>query len=161
MASRNEQSNEWKCRWGVRQQRRQQMALEVVNADGRHAQRIGQRACHAGSDEKRTRQAGTLGECDAFDLREVATGLGEDLADQGEDPANVVARGELRHHAAVFGMHLDLRVQGLGEQTTALWRYRTTALWRNGTRARCRRAGAGIGEAVERDPGFVAGCLDT
>ena len=70
---------------------------------------------------------------------------GEDLADQGEDAANVVAGGELRHHAAVLGVHLDLRVQGLGEQ----------ALARGGE-----RAARAVGEPVQRDSGFVAGCLD-
>ncbi len=70
---------------------------------------------------------------------------GQDLADQRKDPADMVARGELGHHTAVLGVHLDLRVQRLAEEAMA----------------RCGRAGlAGIGQPVERDPGFVAGRLD-
>ncbi len=44
-------------------------------------------------------------------------GLVEDLTDQGEGLADMVAGGELRHHAAELGVDLDLTVDGMSEQS--------------------------------------------
>ena len=58
----------------------------------------------------------------------------------------MVAGGELRHHAAVLGVHLDLRVQGLAEQALA----RADAC-----------APPGVRQPVQRHSGFVTGRLDS
>ena len=43
-------------------------------------------------------------------------GLGQGLADQRQQLAHVVAAGQLRHHAAVFGVQGDLAVDRVGAQ---------------------------------------------
>ncbi len=58
---------------------------------------------------KRARQAraGRIGH--GADVRHLQAGLLQHLAGQGHDAANVVARGEFRHHATIFLVHGDLR----------------------------------------------------
>ena len=61
-------------------------------------------------------------------------GLGQDRVQQRQHPPDVVPRGQFRHHPAEGHVHVDLRVQGVGQQA---------------------------GLAVEQgEPGLVAGGLD-
>ena len=64
----------------------------------------------------------------------VESGLGQGLADQRQQLAHVVARGQFGHHAAIFGVQFDLAVQGVREQAALA--------------------------VVDGHPGFVAGGLD-
>jgi len=84
------------------------MAFQVVNANGGYAQRVRQTVGHAGADQKGTGQARAFGIGDCVDLIQRPPAGGEHLAGQGQQAPDVVAGGKLRHHAAVFGMHVDL-----------------------------------------------------
>ena len=52
-----------------RQQRRQQVAFEMMHADRRHAEREGQRRADAGADQQRAGESGALGVGDGVDGR--------------------------------------------------------------------------------------------
>ncbi len=71
----------------------------------------------AGADQQRAGQAGAARVGDDVDRVEVGAGRAQDLARQRQDAPDVVARGQFGHDAAVVGVHLDLAVQGLGEQS--------------------------------------------
>ena len=64
-----------------------------------------------------------------------AARLLQDLPGQRQHAPDVVARSQFRHHAAVFGVHRHLGMQGVGEQ-------------------------AALG-MVQRNAGFVAGGFDS
>ena len=100
-----------------REERRQQVALEVVDAERRLAERRSQRAGDTGADQQRAGQARAARVGDDVDVApSVGAGRAQDLARQRQDAADVVARSELRNDAAVVGVHLDLAVQRLREQ---------------------------------------------
>src|SRR5690606_9569020 len=116
------------------EQGRQEMALEMVDPDGRLAQREGRGGPEGGAHQQRAGQARPGGIGDRVDRVEGdARGLA-DLAHEARQAPDVVARGELRDHAAVALVHRHLGMQRLAEQ-----------------------AGAGV---VEGDAGLVAGSLD-
>lgn len=104
-----------------------------------HRQR-GDAACHgegfghARAHEQRARQAraGSVGH--RIDIGRAQARLGERLLEQHGQAADVIARGELGHHATIRGVQVDLRVQPVREQ-------------------------AGIG-VVDRDAGFITGGFD-
>src|SRR5690606_12382888 len=83
-----------------------------------------------------THQARAGGVRHPVQVRGRQTGLGQGLPDQAQQLAHVVAAGQLRHHAAVFGMQRDLAVDRLRKQ-----------------------AGTG-GGVVDGHAGFVAGGFD-
>ncbi len=49
-------------------------------------------------------------------LRQIGAGLGQQLAQQRHSAPQVIARGQLRHHAAVWRVQADLAVQRVAEQ---------------------------------------------
>jgi hypothetical protein len=112
------------------------MTFEMVDAERRLAERRGQRGGDAGADQQRTGQPWAARVRDDADRIEVGAGRCQDFARQRQDPPDVVARGELGNDAAVVGMHLDLAVQGLGEESAASYRLR---LQRGRCRSRRRR----------------------
>ena len=65
---------------------------------------------------------------------QAGAGLLQRVADERQGAADMVARGKFRYHAAVLGVHLDLRVQSVRKQAAF--------------------------RIVERDAGFVAGGFD-
>ncbi|MNS94906.1 hypothetical protein D3C72_1291380 [compost metagenome] len=134
MPAGHQQRHEREGRRLARQQRRQQVAFQVVHADHRHVQRKAQRIGHRGADQQRAGKARALGEGDGVDVLAGAAGIGQHLFEQRQHTADMVARGEFGHHAPIVAVHGDLRVQRMREQ-----------------------AGLGV---VEGQPGFVAGRFD-
>ena len=80
-----------------------------------------------------THQAGTSGICHAVNIGAIATGPGEHLLHQWQGLANMVAGGQLRHHATVLHVNIHLTEQRISQQATP-----------------------GI---VERDTGLITGCF--
>jgi hypothetical protein len=90
----------------IGQQGRKQMAFQVMHADGRNAESRRQRIGEAGADQERTCQTRPLGIGDAVQIGESQPGFPPAPGPgQGNDPANVIAGSQFRHHAAIFGMH--------------------------------------------------------
>jgi len=116
VAARDQQGQEREFRLARLQHRRQQMPFQVVHRDqsgprGRR-QPGGKGAAHQqGSDQSR---AGGVG--DAVDILPFQAGGVEGFRHQGVDAASMVARRQLRHHAAVFGVHRRLAVQDVRQQ---------------------------------------------
>ena len=92
------------------------MAFQVVDAYGRQAARPGQRLRHAGAHQQRPGQAGS-GRSHRADVGHADAGFLEHLAGQRRHAPDMVARGQLRHHAPVFLVHGDLGVQGVRQQS--------------------------------------------
>src|SRR5579862_1717908 len=112
------------------------MAFQMVDANGRNAQRVGEAASERGTREQRAGQPGPLGIGDGADLADFPSGPGEDLAAERHQPADMVAGSEFGNHAPVGFVHRGLRMNFVGEQAPGL----------------------GV---VERQPGLVAGGLDS
>ncbi len=134
MAPGNQQRDERESRLRVGKQRRQEVALEVMDADHGPVQCDAQSRGHGGSHQERAGESGPLRVGDEVDVCERTPGLGERLARKRQDAADVVARGEFRHHAPVEGVQVDLRMQGVAEHAALA--------------------------VVERNAGLVAGGLD-
>ena len=105
-----------------------------MHADGRHLEGESQRGGDARAHQQRPGQPRPFGVGDALDVLQGAARFLQHLAGERQHAADMVARGQFRHHAAVFGVHRHLGMQGVGEQ-----------------------AALGV---VERDAGFVAGGFD-
>ncbi len=135
MAARYQQCDEGEGRRLGRQQGRQQVTLKVMDADDRLVPCQRQRVGDPGADQQRAGQARSLGVGDRIDRGGRDAGALQHLAEQGQHTPDMVARRQFRHHAAVCAVHLDLRVQGVGEQP--------------------------LRRVVQRQAGFVAGTFDT
>jgi hypothetical protein len=116
VAARDQQRDEREVRRRVFQHRRQQVALHVVHADRRHAPGPRQAAAHAGPHQQRPDQPGPGRVGHPVECLGRRAGLFKHLFYQRKQLADVVAGGELRHHAAELGMQLHLAVQGVRQQ---------------------------------------------
>ena len=116
MAAGDQQGDEGEGRRLFFQHGRQQVALHVVHADRRDAPGEGQGLGAGGAHQQGADQTGTGGVGDGLDLRNLGARLAQHLADQWQHALDVVARGQLRHHAAVDAMQVDLAEQGIGQQ---------------------------------------------
>jgi hypothetical protein len=116
VSTRHQQRNEGKRRRVVGQKGRQEVAFEVMNAQRRPPQRHAQRHCHPGAHQQRAGQPGPARVGHEVDLMQPAAGLSQHVAGERQHALDVIARGQLRHHAAECRMHLDLCVQGLRQQ---------------------------------------------
>ena len=92
------------------------MAFQVVYAQHRFVQRQPQSASDARTHQQRTGQTGATGEGDHVKIGQSHLGIGQHLLGQRQHPANVVATGQLRHHAAIGAVHFNLAVQPVGQQ---------------------------------------------
>ncbi|MNN20641.1 hypothetical protein D3C81_1339320 [compost metagenome] len=135
MAARDQQRDKREGRRRVGQQRREQMALQMMDADHRHVQRETERIGDRSAHQQCAGKPRPLGVGNGVDVLARAAGVVQHLAQQGQHAADMVARGQFGHHAAVFAVHGDLRVQRVREQ-----------------------AGPGV---IEGQPGFIAGGFDT
>jgi len=90
--------------------------FQVVDAEHRLVQRQTQAAGKRGADQQRAGQPRTLGVGDRIDLRQRSAAVLEGLLQQRNRAADVVARCQFRHHAAVRRMHRNLRVQRMRQQ---------------------------------------------
>ena len=125
------------------EQRREQVAFEVVDPDRRHVERSGQRMGERGAYEQRAGEAGALGVGDGGQIRGASPAPGEQLPRQGHHATHMIPRRQLRHDASIHFVHRDLRMHDMAEQPPG----------RTGARAR--------GRFVESDAGFVARGLDS
>ena len=81
------------------------------NAPGK-GQRLGAGSAHQqGTDQARTR-----GISDGVDLGRHTVSFGQHLTNQGQHAFDVVTRGQLRHHAAIGTVQVDLTEQRVGQQ---------------------------------------------
>ena len=94
--------------------------FEVMDADRRDAEGERQRMREGSADQQRAGEAGT------FRIAHPGQQLGalprffQHLAGQRHQAADMVAGGELRHHAAVGFVHGDLGMHRVGEQAPGL-----------------------------------------
>ena len=114
------------------------MAFQVVHRQRGPTQRLAQRRSKARAHEQGARQTGALCEGHQVDLAAVHAGLAQHLPGQGDDPADVITRRQLRHHTAIGLVHVGLAVQRVREQA----RHRMVC------------------NLDQRNAGFVAGRLD-
>ena len=118
----------------MREQGREQVTLQVVHVQHRLAEGVAQRVADARADQKRPGQARAGRDRDGVNIGEGPPGVCQDRVQQRQDPPYMVPRGQFRHHPSIGHVHVDLRVQGVGQQA---------------------------GLAVEQgEPGLVAGGLD-
>ena len=110
------------------------MAFEVVYGDHGFAQRKGERVGIGAAGQERAAKAGALGVGNGVDVGVVFAGFVQAGLGERHEAADVVAAGQLGHHAAVFGMHGHLGVQPVADEA--------------------------VFGAVERHAGFVAGGFD-
>jgi hypothetical protein len=96
------------------------MALHVMDADHRLAEREAQRARDARADQKRSGEAGTAGVGDAVRSADATPGVGQHALRERHHAPDVIARSELGHDAAVDRVHRHLRVQRMREQAPAV-----------------------------------------
>jgi hypothetical protein len=120
--ARDQQRDERELRRVVRQKGRQQMSLEVVNAQRRPPERGSQGARHPGAHEQCTGQPRAACERNHIDLAQFAARRRKNLLRQGQQAPDVVARGQLGHDAAEPPVHVDLAVQSLRAQPRRLHR---------------------------------------
>ena len=111
MTSGNQQGEERKLRRGLLEQRCEQVGFQVVHRNGGDIPAPGEAPPHRGSDEERADESGARGIGNAVNLGRLPPGRREGVADQGEQPANVVAGRDLRHDAAVLRVQGDLGMQ--------------------------------------------------
>ena len=117
MAARHQQRDKRKLGRVGAEKWRQQVAFQVMHAHCRLAQRGGQRAGHAGTDQQRARQARAARVGHHIDIGQRALRALHDLLCQRQHAPNVVATGQFRHHAAKRLVHDDLAVQRMRQQT--------------------------------------------
>jgi hypothetical protein len=119
VAARNQQGHERETRRPARQQWRQQVTFEMVHRHAGPLERRRQRLGKGRTDQQGARQTRSLSVGNGIDLGQRAAAVGKNLAQQGYDATDMIARGEFGHHPAVGLMHAHLRVQGVREQGAA------------------------------------------
>ena len=115
--ARDQQGDEGKFGRIGAQKRREQMALQMVHAQHRFAQRRGQCTSHARAHQQRPGQTRSSGVGHHVDVAQGAPRFGQHLTRERQHPADVVAAGQLGHHAAIGLVHLDLAVERVRQQT--------------------------------------------
>ncbi len=95
------------------------MAVQVVDHHERLARGVGQRLGGRDPDQEGPDQPRALGDRDGADVVERQTGRRERLVHDRVDRAQVVARGDLGHHAAVGRVQLGLRGDDAGDHVPA------------------------------------------
>jgi hypothetical protein len=85
------------------------VAFEVVDRDERFVEREGEGFGVEDADEQRAGQAGAFGDGDGVEVGEADVGFGDGLADDRDEVAQVLARGEFGNDPAVVGVECDLR----------------------------------------------------
>jgi hypothetical protein len=138
VAARDQQGNERERRRIGRQEWRQQVPFEMVDAHQRPFQRGGQRGRDAGTDEQGAGQSRAARVGHDVDVAPTAISVAQDLAQQRDGTTDVIARSEFGHDTAEGRVHVGLAVQRVREQ--------------------CRRRSTV--DAHQRHTGFVTGGLE-
>jgi hypothetical protein len=118
--ARHQQGDEREARRTHRQQRGQQMPLEVMDADGRDVQREREGMREGGAHQQGAGQAGTLGVADALELPDLSLCNVKNPPGQRHQAADMVPRGELGDDPAVGLVHGNLGMHGVREQAPGL-----------------------------------------
>ncbi len=84
------------------------MPFHMMHTNRRYAPGERQRLRAGGPDQQRADQSWAGGIRDRIDLRSITLGIGKHLAKQRQHALDVIARGELGHHAAIDAMQVDL-----------------------------------------------------
>ena len=110
------------------EERRQEMGLQVVHAQGRDLPPVGQAPAERRPREERADQPGP---CGIHHSREVL-GLGrrerQGALDEGQEAAHVIPRGELRHDTAVDPVQLHLAPKLVRKEATGVIEHRRCTL---------------------------------
>ena len=93
------------------------MAFEVVYADDGFVECERERVRISRADQQCARQTRPRGDCERAHILQCTLRIRQHFLCQRNDALYVVARSEFGHNAAVGDVHVDLRVQGVGEQT--------------------------------------------
>ena len=100
------------------------MPPHMVDGDQRHAQRIGGGLGKADAHQHRADQPRRVGDSHSVDVLLRQPCVGECLVRQGSDGLHMLAGGDLRHHAAVQGVHVRLRQYGVGQHLPSVPHHR-------------------------------------
>ena len=92
------------------------MAFQVVHADGRFAQSMGEAGADAGADQQGAGQSRACGIGHGVQFSQFGIALRQYLTGQRQHPADVIAGRQFRHHATVIGVEGDLGMQRMCEQ---------------------------------------------
>lgn len=87
-----------------------------MDGDGGQVARPGDGLGHAGSHQQGAGQAGAGGVSHGVHVVQGQAGVVQGLSGQGQYPPHVIAGGQLRHHAPIGLVHVDLRIQRMGQQ---------------------------------------------
>ena len=87
-----------------------------MHADRGQAERPGQAASEASTDQQRAGQPWSFGVGHRIHIGQWYAGLLQRAVQQWQQAADVIARGQLRHHAAIGVMQGHLRMQRMREQ---------------------------------------------
>ena len=117
--ARHQQRQERKVGRRLLEHAGEQMALEVMDGDRWDLEAVGQRRRQRAADHQRANEAWTGRIRDSIEVAEPHPGLGEHAFDHRQELRNVIARRELRHHAAVGGVDRDLARQPLSADAGA------------------------------------------
>jgi poly(A) polymerase len=101
------------------QQNRVDVAFEVIDGDERLAEGEGQGFGVGDADEQSAGEAGAFSDGNGVQVGELDAGAGDGFADDGDNVAQVLARGEFGDDAAVDRMHRHLRGDDVGERLRA------------------------------------------
>ena len=92
------------------------MPFEVVHAQHGLVERRTQRAGHASPHQQRPCQARPPGVGHHIHISKALARFGQNGLGQGQHTADMVAAGQLGHHAAIRLVHVDLAVQRMRQQ---------------------------------------------
>ena len=95
------------------------VAFDVVDADEGHAGGEAQALGIGEPDEQRADESGSDGDGDGREVVQAGGGAVQGFADDGNDGAQVLARGEFGDHAAILPVHGDLRGHDAGKHGVA------------------------------------------
>ena len=98
------------------EERREQMAFQMMDGDRRAAPGVGEAAREAGSHQKRADEARAGGVGDAVDALWTRIRVGQRLAHQREEPLHMIPGGDLGNHPAIGLVQRDLAVEPMGQE---------------------------------------------
>ena len=106
---------------GVRlQKHRVDMALEMIDADQRLFQRHGERFAVGDADQKRADQARAARDGNGVESRQSDLRSLKSFAHNRHDLPQMLARGKLRNHAAIFAVNINLRRNDAGKNAAPI-----------------------------------------
>ncbi len=113
VASRDDQANRGQRDLAIRavrfEQHRVHMPLEMIHPDERFAERHREHFAVGDANEERANQARAARDGNRIHITQLNARLPDRLAHHRHDLPQVLARGEFRHHAAIFSVDIDLR----------------------------------------------------